>query len=67
MSAAHRPLVVDVGGGCVVWVQNARGWLLRPDGAWVVVESDVVPGLGGSVLTQSEVNQLVQQKGRPFP
>ena len=67
MSATHRPLVVDVGGGVIVWVQNGRGWQLRPDGAWLPVESDVVPGFGGEVLSQSEVNQLVQQKGRPFP
>ena len=65
--SAREPLVVNVGNGVVVWIQNGRGWQLRPDGAWLPVESDVVPGLGGDVLTQSEVNRLVQQKGRPFP
>ncbi len=65
--SARDPLVVDVGGGVVVWVQNGRGWQLRPDGAWLPVESDVVPGFGGTTLTKSEVNRLVQAKGRPFP
>lgn len=61
------PLVVDVGGNVVIWVQGGRGWVLRPDGAWLPLETDAAPGLGGSVLSKSEVSRLVQQRGRPFP
>jgi hypothetical protein len=60
------PLVVDVGGGVVLWVQDGKGWQLRPDGVWLPFDDDrIAPGLGGTVLTRGEVNLLIQQRGRP--
>lgn len=59
------PLVVDVGGGVYLWVQDARGWEFR-DGVWTPFSDDrIAPGLGGYALTRGEVNLLIQERGRP--
>lgn len=47
-----------------VWVEHGRGWLLDPIAArWV--ELTEAPGLGGRVLTRSEVDALAAKHGRP--
>lgn len=48
--------VLRTAGECVFWVVGGRGWLLEA-GRWVPL--DVAPGLGGKLLTPSEVEALV--------
>lgn len=62
MTSPLPPLVVHVGNGVFVWVQNGRGWLLR-DGKWVRLSD--APGLGGWVLSASQIDELVAATGRP--
>lgn len=58
------PLVVEVmGGAALLWVQHGRLWradrLCREGGFTAWVEVTEAPGIGGRVLTQSEVARLV--------
>ena len=62
-------LVVEVGHGAhLLWVEGGKLWradqLSRGSGysAWAPV-ADVVPGLGGRVLTDAEVSRLVAPHG----
>jgi hypothetical protein len=61
------PLVVDVGHGCYEWVQSGLRFSLdtRAAGTWHVTPDAV--GLGGRVLTVSQVDALVAVFGRPTP
>lgn len=59
-----KPLVVDVGGGVVVWVESGVGYQLRPGESWRPLDASV-PGLGGDVLSAEQVAQLVWRAGRP--
>ena len=58
------PLVVDVGGGVTVWVQDGRGYQLKPGESWRPLDASV-PGLGGDVLNAEQVATLVWKAGRP--
>ncbi len=59
------PLVVDVGPGCYEWVQSGLRFSLntRAAGMWHVTPDAV--GLGGRVLSASQVDALVAAYGRP--
>lgn len=59
------PLVVEIGTRTTAWIE--RGWLfITSGGPWAVVPDwQPAEGLGGRVLTPSEVRDLVQRVGRP--
>ena len=60
-----KPLVVRCGipgFRTVVWVENGRGFILL-DGKWQKLTD--APGLGGQVLTDSDVRDVVSEFGFP--
>lgn len=60
-----KPLVVRCGVPglyCLVWVENGRGFILL-DGKWQKLTD--APGLGGQVLTDSDVRDVVSEFGFP--
>jgi len=65
VSRSVSPLVVDVGHGCYAWVERALGFTLdtRTGGTWQPMVDCV--GIGGRVLTASQVDALVKAYGRP--
>jgi hypothetical protein len=63
--SAHTPLVVELGARTWAWVQDGRLWVTSGAGWQLIVDSDVVPGLGGRVLTAREREELVKQLGNP--
>jgi hypothetical protein len=67
VSRAVSPLVVDVGNGCYAWIQDGLGFTLntRASAQWVPMTDCV--GIGGHVLTASQVTALVAAYGRPTP
>lgn len=58
------PLVVDLGRGYYAWVERGHGFTLSTaSGQWqLMVDAE---GLGGTVLTASQVLALVTAYGRP--
>lgn len=60
------PLVVLLKGGSYCWVERGIGHILHPaQGAWTpLVDAE---GIGGHVLTASQVVALVAAYGRPAP
>ncbi len=65
VSRSVSPLVVDVGHGCYAWIQHGHGFTLNTRGSaqWVPMVDCV--GIGGHVLTASQVVALVAAYGRP--
>jgi hypothetical protein len=62
-----KPLVVKCGVPgfwSTVWVENGRGFILV-DGQWQALTD--APGLGGKVLDDSKVSEVVREFGRPTP
>lgn len=60
------PLVIESYAATWVWVERGLGWVLRPElRAWVPMEHHVAQSLGGRVLRESQVSELVQMFGRP--
>lgn len=60
-----KPLVVRCGVPgfrTVVWVENGHGFILL-DGKWIPLTD--APGLGGQVLTDSDVRDVVSEFGFP--
>lgn len=64
-----KPLVVRVGArlstgsrSVLVWVENGHGFILL-DGKWQKLTD--APGLGGQVLTDSDVRDVVSEFGFP--
>jgi hypothetical protein len=65
LTRAVSPLVVDVGHGMYAWIQNGHGFTLNTRGSaqWVPMVDCV--GIGGHVLTASQVTALVAAYGKP--
>jgi hypothetical protein len=59
------PLVVDVGHGMYAWIQRGLGFTLntRASAQWVPMVDCV--GIGGHLLTASQVTALVAAYGKP--
>lgn len=59
-----KPLVVRVGTQfkTIVWIEGGRGWILI-EGIWR--ELTDAPGLGGQVLTDADVRDVVSEFGFP--
>ena len=65
VTRAVSPLVVDIGRGVYAWIQGGIGFSLdtRATATWHPLVDAV--GLGGHVLTSSQVVALVARYGRP--
>lgn len=62
---APPPLVVRIGASTWAWIERGVLWLTS-GGPWALVaDYQPAPGIGGRVLTESEVAALVQRVGRP--
>ena len=66
VTRAVSPLVVMLKGGAYAYIVNGIGFLLHPSsGRWTpLVDAE---GIGGNVLTASQVVALVAAYGRPTP
>jgi hypothetical protein len=49
----------------VVWVQNGRAWLLRDESWRELAMADVVPGIGGHVMSEAQRTALITRVGSP--
>lgn len=58
-----RALVVVVGGGTYVWIENGIGWTLV-GGDWLPLTE--APGIGGWVVRPEELQEIVGRYGRPL-
>lgn len=65
VTRAMPPLVAAPGRGWYAWVQDGRGFTLDTRGAAQWQPMTDAPGLGGHVLTASQVVALVAAHGRP--
>lgn len=66
VTRAVSPLVVLLKGGAYAYIVNGLGFILHPaSGKWSpLVDAE---GIGGHVLTASQVAALVAAYGRPTP
>lgn len=64
VTTVRPPLVVDLGRGYFAWIEKGHGFTLSAaSGQWQpMVDAE---GLGGHVLTASQVVALVAAYGRP--
>lgn len=65
VTRAHPPLVADMGQGYFLWVEKGLGFTLcTAVGQWHPLADG--EGIGGKVLTDSQVVALVAAYGRPL-